>query len=125
MRGQLVLVDVWATWCGPCVAELPALEDIHKTYGGDPRFRLISLSLDETAEPVHRMIREKAMVWSHGLAGKFGSGVTASYDVLAIPSTYLIGTDGRILAKGLRGAELKEAVARALASMDKPQGGPK
>ncbi len=122
LRGQLVLLDFWATWCGPCVVELPTIKDIHKTYGDHPRFRIISLSLDETAEPAIRMIREKGLVWSHGLSGKFGTEATASFDVQTIPATYLIGPDGRILAKDLRGAELKAAVGRALASIDKNPG---
>jgi beta-lactamase regulating signal transducer with metallopeptidase domain/thiol-disulfide isomerase/thioredoxin len=113
-RGKVVLIDFWATWCVPCVAELPALVDIHKTFGGDPRFRLISLSCDETAEPVLQVIREKGLTWTHGLVSRFGSGIMARYDVRAIPSTFLVGPDGRVLAKDLRGAELKEAVRKAL-----------
>jgi thiol-disulfide isomerase/thioredoxin len=124
-RGKVVLIDFWATWCAPCVAELPALKDIQETFGGDPRFRLISLSCDETAEPVLRAIKEKGLGWAHGLGGRFGSGVTARYDVRGIPATFLIGPDGRILAKDLRGAALKEAVARALKADDESKGRPK
>ncbi len=115
-RGKVVLIDFWATWCGPCVAELPTIKDIEKSFGGDPRFRLISLSSDQTAEPALRVIREKGLNWTHGLVDRFGSGVMARYDVRAIPSTFLIGPDGRILAKDLRGADLKAAVAKALES---------
>jgi beta-lactamase regulating signal transducer with metallopeptidase domain/thiol-disulfide isomerase/thioredoxin len=114
-QGKLVLIDFWATWCGPCLAELPALKDIHKTFGGDPRFRLISLSIDQTAEPVLRVIRENGLTWTHGFAaGGFGADVMVSYGVRAIPSTFLIAPDGRILARDLRGAALKEAIAKAL-----------
>ena len=113
-RGKVVLIDFWATWCGPCVAELPALKDIQETFGGDSRFRLISLSCDDTAEPALRVIREQGLSWTHGLVSRFGSGVMARYDVRAIPSTFLIGPDGRILARDLRGTALKEAIAKAL-----------
>src|SRR5262249_28453559 len=47
-RGRLVLIDFWATWCGPCMAEVPALKDIQKAFGADPRFNLISLACDQT-----------------------------------------------------------------------------
>ncbi len=124
-RGKVVLIDFWATWSVPCVAELSALADIQKTFGGDPRFRLISLSCDDTAEPVLRVIKEKGLAWTHGLAGQFGSGARARYDVRGIPSTFLIGPDGRILARDLRGAALKEAVARALKADDESKGRPK
>ena len=113
-RGKIVLIDFWATWCGPCVVELPALKDIQDAFGGDSRFRLISLSCDETVEPVLRIVKEKGLAWKHGLAGSFGASVMARYDVRAIPSTFLIGPDGRIMARDLRGAALKEAIAKAL-----------
>ena len=114
-RGKLVLIDFWATWCPPCMAELPALKDIQKTFGGDPRFRLISLSIDQTVDPVLRVIRDSGLIWTHGFAsGGFGADVLVSYGVRAIPSTFLIAPDGRILARDLRGAALKEAIANAL-----------
>ena len=115
-QGKLVLLDYWATWCGPCLAEMPAIKDIQKTFGGDTRFQLIGLSCDETAEVAERYIKENGLIWTHGFAGNLLAGVNASkvYKVRAIPATFLIGPDGRILAKNLRGAELKEAVRKAL-----------
>ncbi len=79
-RGKLVLIDFWATWCPPCMAELPALKDIQKTFGADPRFRLIGISCDQTAEPVKRVIRENGLTWTHGFTGGgFDSPVLLSY----------------------------------------------
>ena len=114
--GTLVLLDYWATWCGPCLAEMPAIKDIQKTFGGDPRFHLISLSCDESAEAAERYIKENGLIWTHGFAGNLLAGVNTAkvYKVRAIPATFLIGPDGRILAKNLRGAELKDAVRKAL-----------
>jgi beta-lactamase regulating signal transducer with metallopeptidase domain/thiol-disulfide isomerase/thioredoxin/uncharacterized GH25 family protein len=115
-QGKLVLLDFWATWCGPCRAEIPAIKDIQKTFGDDARFQMISLSLDETAEVAQRYIKENGLIWTHGFTGNLLTGASASnaYRVRAIPTTFLIGPDGRILAKNLRGSQLKEAVRKAL-----------
>jgi len=115
-QGKLVLLDYWATWCGPCIAEMPAIKDIQKTFGSDARFQLIGMSCYETAEVAERYIKENGLIWTHGFAGNLIAGVNASkaYKVRAIPATFLIGPDGRVLAKDLGGAELKEAVRKAL-----------
>ena len=115
-HGKLVLVDYWATWCGPCVAEMPTIKDIRHTFGNDPRFQLIGVSCDQTADTAERYIKENGLNWAHGFAGNVLAGITAgnAYKVQAIPATFLIDPDGRILAKNLRGAELKEAIRKAL-----------
>jgi beta-lactamase regulating signal transducer with metallopeptidase domain/thiol-disulfide isomerase/thioredoxin len=113
---KLILLDYWATWCGPCLAEMPGIKDIQKTFGSDTRFQLIGLSCDETAEVPERYIKQNGLIWTHGFAGNLLAGVNAGkvYKVRSIPATFLIGPDGRILAKNLRGAELKQAVRKAL-----------
>jgi beta-lactamase regulating signal transducer with metallopeptidase domain/thiol-disulfide isomerase/thioredoxin/protocatechuate 3,4-dioxygenase beta subunit len=115
-RGKLILLDFWATWCGPCRAEMPAIKDIQNTFGGDTRFQMISLSLDDKAESALTYIKENGLIWTHGFTGNSLGGASASnaYRVRSIPATFLIGPDGLILAKDLRGSELKEAVRKAL-----------
>ncbi len=115
-RGKLILLDFWATWCGPCRAEMPAIKDIQKTFGGDGRFQMISISLDNTAEAAKRYIKEEGLLWAHGFTGNLLTGASVSnvYRVRQIPTTFLIGPDSRILARNLRGTELKEAVRKAL-----------
>jgi thiol-disulfide isomerase/thioredoxin len=118
LRGKLVLLDFWATWCGPCLAEMPALREIQQEFGGHPRFVMISLACDQQPEPPKRYVAENALNWTHAFAGAAGSGIgsiAAKYTVRSLPGTFLIGPDGRVLAKNLRGAELKRAVAAALA----------
>jgi thiol-disulfide isomerase/thioredoxin len=113
-RGNFVLVDFWATWCGPCLAEMPALKDIQKTFGADPKFTLISLACDQKDEGATQYIRENGLIWTHGFAGDLATGVGLSYNVRSIPATFLIGPDGRVLAKNFRGTELKDAIRLAL-----------
>jgi beta-lactamase regulating signal transducer with metallopeptidase domain/thiol-disulfide isomerase/thioredoxin/protocatechuate 3,4-dioxygenase beta subunit len=113
-QGKLVLLDFWATWCTPCLGEMPALGDIQTTFGANPRFAMIGLSCDQAPESPEEYIRRNPMGWTQAFAGDFNSSVGTSYKLRAIPATFLIGPDGRILAKNLRGTALKEAVARAL-----------
>ncbi len=113
-RGKLVLVNFWATWCGPCLAEMPALKDIQKSFGADPRFALISLACDQKDKAPRKYIRENGLIWTHGFAGELTMGAGLSYKIRSIPATFLIGPDGRILAKNLRGADLKAAILPAL-----------
>jgi thiol-disulfide isomerase/thioredoxin len=118
-RGHLVLVDFWAMWCGPCLAEMPVLKDIQKTFGAEPKFALISLACDQKDEGAKQFIRENGLLWTHGFAGDLATGVGLNYSVRSIPATFLIGKDGRILAKNLRGSALKDAIRLALSAEEK------
>jgi thiol-disulfide isomerase/thioredoxin len=113
-QGKLVLLDFWATWCGPCLAEMPAMKELQETFGGDRRFVLVGMSCDEDHEAPTRYAKENGLGWTQALAGNLHSGVAAAYLVRAIPATFLVGPNGRILAKNLRGPALKEAVHNAL-----------
>jgi thiol-disulfide isomerase/thioredoxin len=118
LRGKVYLLDVWATWCGDCIVELPALRALHRKYG--PRgLQLVSVSVDEeqgTADQFRR-VREP-MPWTHGWAGVSpdGGGPIASLEVAWLPTTILVGRDGRILAFApkLDSPEFDALVQRAL-----------
>ena len=114
-RGQFVLLDFWATWCGPCVAEIPNLDAVHRAFGADPRFTMVSLSLDERPADARSIVKSQAMTWHQGLVGP-DSSIVASYNATAIPATFLVGPDGRILATDLRGEKIKTAIIEALGS---------
>jgi thiol-disulfide isomerase/thioredoxin/protocatechuate 3,4-dioxygenase beta subunit len=113
-RGKLVLLDFWATWCQPCRAEMPALKDIQKSFGGDSRFLLVGVSCDDDTEAPAKYAKENALSWTQVYGGKIGEGVAETYLVRPIPATFLIAPDGRVLAMNLRGPALKEAVRSAL-----------
>jgi peroxiredoxin len=112
-RGKFVLLDFWATWCAPCVAELPNLKAVHEAYRNDHEFAIVSLSLDETADVLARFVKDHKLPWVQGIVGPESPVVTA-YGATAIPATFLIGPDGRIIARDLRGEQAKEAVVKAL-----------
>jgi len=114
-RGKFVLLDFWATWCGPCLAETPNLKKVHEAFGKRDDFVLIGLSLDRDPEKPRAYLKENQCGWVDGFLGDWGKDkVTQKYGVQGIPSIWLIGPDGKIVHKGLRGEQIYEAVNSAL-----------
>jgi ankyrin repeat protein/thiol-disulfide isomerase/thioredoxin len=111
LRGRVVLIDFWATWCGPCIGELPHLKRVAQTFADKP-FTLLSISLDDDLETARKMIREKDMTWTHVLEGGWGgTELPELYAVQGIPQLFLIDQNGNLAARGLRGQQVDTAVA--------------
>jgi cytochrome c biogenesis protein CcmG/thiol:disulfide interchange protein DsbE len=108
-RGKVVFLNFWATWCIPCREEMPALERLHQTYHQSQDLVVISIDYKESAEQV------KAFFQQHGLSfpallDQSGS-VSREYLVTGMPTTYLIGRDGMLLARGIGGRDWTRAEA--------------
>jgi len=110
-KGKIVLIDFWATWCGPCKKELPNIIALHELYK-DKGLVVIGVSVDKDKEAWLKMLKEKNMTYLNLLDNKNVS--KNSYQVTGIPHIILIGKDGRILAKNIRGEEINLQIIKAM-----------
>lgn len=117
-KGKVLLVDFWATWCEPCIAELPNVQAAYGKYH-EQGFEVLGISLDRDTDrdKLVRFILEKNLPWKQIYDGNFWDAANAkNYGVRAIPFTLLIGRDGKIAAVGARGEKLASAIEAALAA---------
>ena len=111
-----MLLNFWATYRQSSVADLPFLKEIHDTFGRDPRFAMIGLSLDVDPDLPMRYTRRKGLAWEQRYLGLPDLPTpAAAFGVMYPPQVMLIGPDGRVVARDLKGPEIKQAVAAALA----------
>jgi len=118
-KGKVVLLDFWATWCGPCRAEVPNVVAVYNKYHSKG-FEIIGISLDRQPDKakLESYTKENKMPWPQFFDGQFWNNkLSTKYGVRSIPATYLLDGEGKIIGKGddIRGENLDGAVAKALA----------
>ncbi|MFT4522352.1 MAG: peroxiredoxin [Bacteroidia bacterium] len=115
LRGKVVLIDFWASWCGPCRKENPNVVRMYKKYH-DQGFEVYSVSLDNSKDKWMNAIQQDGLTWTHvsDLKG-WQSSAAQLYKVSGIPKTFLLDTEGRILATDLRGSDLEARLAQLFA----------
>jgi thiol-disulfide isomerase/thioredoxin len=111
LKGRVTLIDFWATWCAPCLADLPLLKQARARYTRD-EFEVVGVSFDVSdRRSFISWINRQGVVWPQVFEGRGARSVAArQFQVDAVPSTFLFGADGRLVAKNLRGRQLLAAI---------------
>ncbi|SFJ46962.1 TlpA family protein disulfide reductase [Planctomicrobium piriforme] len=129
LKGKVVLVDFWATWCGPCIAEMPHLKELYEAYHAKG-FEVVGISLDSERAELERFLEVKEIKWpilfEEGEGASWDNKTAQYYGISAIPAMILVNREGKVVSTSLRGPALDEELAKLLgplpATVNKPAG---
>jgi thiol-disulfide isomerase/thioredoxin len=129
MKGKVILVDFWATWCGPCLQEMPHVREMYEGYHGKG-FEVVGVSLDEKRDVRLAFLTEEKLPWvqlyadAEGTTG-WSNPIARHYGISGIPTAILIGQDGNVVSLEARGGELTKQLEKLLGPPDKKPEAPK
>ncbi|MEG2341435.1 MAG: TlpA disulfide reductase family protein [Odoribacter sp.] len=110
LKGKVVLVDFWATWCGPCMAEMPHVKKLYDQYHKQG-FEIVGISLDSDKARLEAYLKKNDITWPQHFDGKgWGNEIARKMGVNSAPTMFLLDKKGGIYSKNARGAELDKAL---------------
>ncbi|WP_439184933.1 TlpA family protein disulfide reductase [Carboxylicivirga taeanensis] len=112
-KGKIVVVDFWASWCGPCRNEIPHLKEVYEKYQSKG-VEMLSVSIDKKKADWHKALGEENMEWTQVLAPNAGKQTMKDYQFSGIPFIIILDQDGKIVAKQLRGKEIDQKLDELL-----------
>jgi len=115
LKGKVVVLDFWATWCSPCIREIPRMKQVYAKYK-DKGVEFVGISLDRAGsrDRIAAFVKQRQMGWIHTYSGKFWDDPTArKYGIRGIPALWVVGRDGKVVSENARG-RLGEIIAGAL-----------
>jgi thiol-disulfide isomerase/thioredoxin len=117
LRGSVVLVDFWATWCGPCRRELPHVKRMYEKFR-DQGLEIVGISLDRSEDRFRSFVRSNEMDWHHVMEGDgWRTRLALQYGVNSIPRVFVLDANGVCIAERVRGRALEAAVERGLSTV--------
>ena len=116
-EGKVVLVDFWASWCSPCVREIPNMKETYELYH-ELGFEIVGISLDRSREQLEKFIEEQAIPWTIVYSEDAPSPTVAYYGVMGIPTMVLVGADGNVVSTRARGPQLRKELENLLGPVE-------
>jgi thiol-disulfide isomerase/thioredoxin len=114
LRGKVVIVQFWATWCRPCTEELPQIQELYKTYKS-AGLEVVGVNVDTDGAPIQEYVQQHKLPWpSIHESGGLQSSIAVQYGVITLPTTFLVDQTGKVVTSAANVDDLKKQVPELL-----------